>query len=100
MTELVLGCTTQQAAVAEFAISGINAKIAQAKSKQQHRAFVFDCRRDEYKRPFDTPDEAPFDEAWLSGSALVVYRHCLERGLKPTIEKIGFTAKLYLTVHF
>lgn len=95
-----LGCTIEQASRAQHAISGIDARISQAKSRRQQRAFVYQFPRDEYKPPRGPETDIPFDIEWLSGSARMVYSHCVERGLKPTVEIIGWAAQPNIVAHW
>lgn len=94
-----LGCTIEEASRFQHAISGIDARISQAKSKRQQHAFVFQFPREEYK-PDRSADDIPFDIEWLSGSARMVYTHCVERGLKPTVEIVGWAAQPNIAVHW
>ena len=100
MTESALGFTTEEAARAHQAMPFIDVKIERAKSARQKQAFVFDFPRHEFKPPLTADKETAFDIKWLSGSALIIYRHCDRQGLKPTVETRGWNGQTCIAVHW
>lgn len=92
--------TVEQAARAQTAINQIDFQVASGKKNKATFAYVFRVPREDYQPPFCADRDTPFDIDWLKGAARFVYQICEERGFKPTIEAVGWTAEMNIAVHW
>ena len=94
------GITNQQMARASFTISHIDTIIERRKRDRFKNAGIMKLQCDEYQPAFDAMPTAELELDWIKGAARVVFEHCIERGLNPTIECIGWAADTYIMVHW
>ena len=94
------GITTGQVARATCVMSQIDAAIARRKQGRFNDADIMKLERDEYQPPLDAAPDAKLELDWIKGAARLVFDHCIERGLNPTIECIGWAANTHIVVHW